>query len=114
MSDRIDWQLNEVMEFFPNRLKEMESIGYDTIIHFDFSDGPKFTLKVENCIAEVFEGLIGSSKCTITTESSLYLDVEKGQKNAMSAILSGQIKVSNMMEMMKMSQHFYGFLSTKI
>ena len=73
------------------------------LFHFDISgdNGGQFSVKIEDETCNVSEGLSGEPKCLISCAEDDYADIELGRKNAQMALMTGEIKISNIMAMMK-------------
>lgn len=106
----------EIVLGLPKRYKNdpLEST-FEGIIHFKLSgnDGGDFTVNVLANECTVIQGLTGEARITISADASTYQAVEYGKKNAMQAILMGEVKVSNFMELPAFTSAFRGLLSTK-
>ena len=111
-----DWSAAQIIEHLPQRFKAEESIGYEVIIHFQITGNHvgEYSLQVKDGLCTVSKGLMDAPNCVIKSSAVQYELVEKGKKNHMVAIMAGDIKVSNMIEMMSFSQRFYGLFSSKI
>ena len=85
------------------RLKTEKAGSYSGIFHFDISgtNGGRFTVKIESGKCTVSEGLEGNPNCLTEVEDSVYEAVESGKMNPQEALMSGKLKVSNIMEMMQ-------------
>ena len=59
-----------------------------------------FQIKLENGNCDVSEGLLGDAKCLTEVEDSVYEGIESGKANPQEALMTGKLKVSNIMEMM--------------
>jgi putative sterol carrier protein len=73
------------------------------LFHFDISgdNGGQFSVKIEDETCNVSEGLSGEPKCLISCAEDVYADIELGRKNAQMALMTGEIKISNIMAMIK-------------
>ncbi|MCO5248043.1 MAG: SCP2 sterol-binding domain-containing protein [Chitinophagales bacterium] len=98
----------EIIESIPLRLKKDKAKGYKTLFHFDISGdtGGQFTVKIEDGVALVTNGLSGDADCTVTAEDTVYADVELGKTSPEMAFMSGQIKVNNLGAMMQFVRYF--------
>ena len=86
-----------------SRLKAEKAANFSGNFHFDISgpNGGKFTVMLQNGTCEVSEGLFGEPKCITEVEDEVYLAVETGKMNPQEALMTGKLKVSNIMEMMQ-------------
>jgi acyl-CoA dehydrogenase len=98
----------EILMSLPNRLKADKAAGVDTLFHFNVSgpNGGEFTVVLKDGAVNVSEGLQGEPKCVVTTQDSVYEDVELGRTNPQMAVMMGKIKISNIGEMMKFAGLF--------
>ena len=86
-----------------SRLKAEKAANYSGIFHFDISgpNGGKFTVKLDKGSCSVSEGLDGNANCLTEVEDAVYEAVESGKMNPQEALMTGKLKVSNIMEMMQ-------------
>ena len=98
----------ELIYTLPQRLKPNYGIGIDIIYHFQISGegGGDFTVKVNDGICSVNDGLNGQPKCIISASANDYCDAELGKINAQMAVMFGKIKVSNIGSMLKFVEMF--------
>lgn len=97
-----------LIQSLPGRLKKGMGTGISLIYHFKISgeQGGHFTVKVQDGICTVASGLTGEPKCIVEAQDHVYADVELGRKNAQMAVLTGQLKVSNIPSMLKFIEMF--------
>lgn len=98
----------EILLSLPQRFKTDKAEGVDTVFHFNVSgdNGGTFTVTIKDKTCQVSEGLQGEAKCVVTTQDSVYEDVELGRTNPQMAVMMGKIKISNLGEMMKFAGYF--------
>jgi len=74
-----------------------------TVLHFDISGdlGGLYTLRIDQGVIGVEEGLIGDAKSTIRTSDVVFNDLLSRKSNPMMALMTGKLKVSNPGEIMK-------------
>ncbi len=98
----------EIILALPSRLKKEKAAKISGIYHFDISgpNGGQFTVKLENGNCEILEGLQGDAKCLTEVEDTIYEGVESGKTNPQEALMTGKLKVSDIMEMMTFSGLF--------
>jgi acyl-CoA dehydrogenase len=98
----------EILLSLPTRLKADKAAGIDTLFHFNVSgpNGGEFTVVIKDGACTVTEGLTGEAKCVVTTQDSVYEDVELGRTNPQMAVMMGKIKINNIGEMMKFAGLF--------
>ena len=94
----------EIILSLENRFKPEEvNDDLDILFHFDISgpDGGQFSVQIDDDKCVVTEGLQGDPKCLVSCTDKVYADLELGRTNAQMAIMTGKIKISNIMAMMK-------------
>ena len=98
----------ELIRSLPSRLKPDAGKGIDIIYHFKISgeEGGEFTVRVNDGVASVEDGLHGDPKCIVEGKDKDYEDVMYGRTNAQMAVLMGKIKVSNVGSMLKFVDMF--------
>lgn len=99
----------EIILSIPLRIKKDKAKDYSTVFHFDISgnSGGQYTLTVINGDAKIEEGFSGNPSCVVTTDAKIYEDIELGKMDPTMAFMGGQIKVSNIGEMMQFAKYFY-------
>jgi acyl-CoA dehydrogenase len=98
----------EIILSLPNRLKKDKVDGAQYKFNFDISgaNGGQFTVTIANRSCTVVEGLSADADCEVTCLDTTYSDVELGKANPQTAVMSGQLKISNLMAMMSFSKLF--------
>lgn len=98
----------EIIRSLPSRLKAGAGQGVDITYHFDIEgpQGGQFTVRVNDGVCTVEDGLHGEPKCVVKTTDTTYADTELGRTNAQMAVMMGKIKVSNIGSMMKFVEMF--------
>lgn len=98
----------EIIRSLPSRLKAGAGQGVDITYHFDIEgpNGGQFTVRVNDGVCTVEDGLHGEPKCVVKTTDTTYADTELGRTNAQMAVMMGKIKVSNIGSMMKFVEMF--------
>ena len=79
--------------------------GMDTVFHFDI-DGEEVSVKVEDGVVNVSEGLEGDAKCVIKSTNDNFMGVVNGDINPTMAVLTGKIKINNPTELIKYAKSF--------
>lgn len=99
---------SEIIRSLPQRLKPGAGVGVDVTYHFEIDgpDGGQFTVRVNDGVCTVEDGLHGEPKCVVKTTDQTYADTELGRTNAQMAVMMGKIKVSNIGSMMKFVEMF--------
>lgn len=98
----------EVFAGLPARLKAEQAAGLSSVFHFDISGptGGQYTVVVADGACKVDQGLNGEAKCVVAAADTVYMDIELGKLRPEMAFMSGQIKISNLPEMMTFMQVF--------
>ncbi len=98
----------EIVTSLPNRLKKDKVNGENMLFHFDLSgdNGGQFSVQIKDGNCTVDSGFTSTADCIVSTEDSVYEDLELGRLNPEMAVMSGKIKISNLMAMMKFSKLF--------
>jgi len=106
--NEVDWTAKTIIESLPKRLKQGKVGDSKFTFNFDVSgnNGGEFTVEIANGSCSVKEGLSDEAECTVSAEDSVYADVELGKINPQTAVMSGQLKISNLMAMMSFSKLF--------
>ena len=79
---------------------------WGSVIHFDIKDGTSHTMTIASGVCEVSEGLNGTPKCTIKTNTEIIVGLLEGTVDGTKAFMAGKITADNMGELMKFSQFF--------
>ncbi|MEZ5009980.1 MAG: acyl-CoA dehydrogenase family protein [Chitinophagales bacterium] len=97
-----------IIHSLPERLKTEKAANVSQTFNFDISGegGGQFTVVVDQGKCMVSEGLSDTADCTVSSEASVYQDVELGKLSPETAVMSGQLKISNLMAMMSFSKLF--------
>ncbi len=87
----------------PNRVAPEAIEGASTSFHFniDGDEGGQYTLNIDDGKMDVKEGIHGEAKCSVSAKDKNIEKVLSGDANAMMAVLTGKIKISNQGELMK-------------
>lgn len=90
----------------PEKINNKALEGMSTCFHFDLEGegGGQVTILVMNGNMQCSEGLTGIAQCTIKADAGDLKKVFKGELNAMMAILTGKLKISNQTEMLKFAK----------
>jgi len=98
----------EILKGLPDRFLVEKAGDWETLFHFDLSgpEGGQFTVTIRGGACNVEAGLKGSPECVVRTSDRLYRDIELGKANAEVAFMTGKIKVSDLVEMMKFIKSF--------
>lgn len=98
----------EIILSLTDRFRPEKAIDFQTIIHYDISgqNGGKYTITIENGKCKVEEGHQGEAKCLVNVADKIYEDLELGKLNPQMAFMNGEIRVSNLDEMMNFTRMF--------
>lgn len=98
--------IHNIFQSLPARFKSEKAGNYQTVFHFHFSNEIFYTVNIQNATCEVLEGLHENPLCTIKTDKQTYIDIETGKRNPQEVIMSGDLKIDNLMEMLNFSKLF--------
>lgn len=92
----------DIILALPERLKKEKAANIYGLYHFDIAGprGGQFTVKLDYGNCEILPGLQGDAKCLTEVEDDVYENIELGKANPQEALMTGKLKVSNIMEMM--------------
>ena len=98
----------DIILSLPVRFKSDRANGDSHIFNFDISGdgGGQFTVTVADKECRVDEGLAEEAECTVSCEAGIYADVELGKMAPEMAVMSGQLKISNLGAMMHFTKLF--------
>jgi crotonobetainyl-CoA:carnitine CoA-transferase CaiB-like acyl-CoA transferase/putative sterol carrier protein len=100
----------EIFDSLPHRFKAEKAENYQANFHFIFSKNGQseyeYSVLIQNQQCIVKKGLEPQPSCVVKSSSENYIAVELGQKNAQTAIMSGEIQIDNLMEMLNFSKLF--------
>ncbi|MEW6363979.1 MAG: acyl-CoA dehydrogenase family protein [Acidobacteriota bacterium] len=92
----------------PQRFRPEKAEGWRTLFHYKISGSasPEWTVQIDGSSCHVTEGLAGQPNCVVEMSESTYLGVETGAVNAQAAFMMGEVKVSDLGEMMRFMKVF--------
>ena len=98
----------DIFESLPHRFKPKPAGKFQTLIQYKISgtDGGNYTVQVQGDKCTVVKGLIGKAKCVVETNTKTYIEMETGKTNPQIAFMMGDIKISNVPEMMRFIKMF--------
>jgi putative sterol carrier protein len=87
----------EFLEAIPAKVSPEAIEGMKARFHFDVEGegAGKYTLNIEDGKVNVIEGLEGEADCSLKAKSEDLMAVVQGKQNAMMAVMTGKIKISN-------------------
>lgn len=91
-----------IIESLPERFRGNKAGKFKAVIHYKISgsDGGEYTARVENETCEVFTGLKGRPSCVVETNVKTFIEMETGKTNPQIAFMMGNLRISNVPEMM--------------
>lgn len=100
--------LAELFHSLPSRIRPEKTDGWSARFHFQLerSSSPEWTVLIDGPRCSVTEGLQGTADCVVKTSEETYVGIELGKVPAEAAFLMGQVKVSNMSEMLRFAKAF--------
>lgn len=100
--------IEELFAGLPARLKAAQAGALSSVFHFDIvgPTGGQYTVALANGACTVDKGLQGDAKCLVNVADTVYMDIELGRTRPEMAFMAGQIKISNLPEMMTFMQLF--------
>ena len=106
--DPISHTAADILQSLPQRFLPEKAGDWETVFHFDISgpEGGQFTAIVKKRQCSVERGLNGTAKCTVKVSDQTYKDVELGRTKAEVAFMTGQIRISDLAEMMQYTKMF--------
>jgi putative sterol carrier protein len=98
----------EFIMALPSRVNPAAIGDANACFHFNIKgdDGGEFTVAAKDGAVTSSEGLAGDPSCVVTCEGDLLMDIVNQKTNAMMAVFSGKLKLSNPGEMMKYAKMF--------
>lgn len=92
----------------PRRFKKGKMPAYRGCLHLTLTGagGGTFTVTVDEDTCIVQEGHHGTPTCTVEADARLYADLETGRVRPEQALFSGQLKISDLGEMMTFTSLF--------
>lgn len=98
----------QILDSAPSRFRPEKANGLTCTFHFVISGAEDFgyTIAIENNTCQLDTTLTGTPTCVVRTDAATYIALETGQLNPQMALMSGQVQVSNLMEMMQFAKCF--------
>ena len=98
----------EFIEGLPQRATPEALDGMDTNFYFDLSGdgGGQYSVIAHDGQLRVEPGRVGEAKCEVKADASKFMDVVRGDTNAMMAVMTGKVKISNTGELLKYAKVF--------
>jgi len=85
----------EIFQKIPNRVDANATAGMDIVVQFSLSGdgGGEWILQIADGVCQVHEGKADAPKATLSMDAGDFVAMYTGQLNAMSAFMTGKIKV---------------------
>jgi putative sterol carrier protein len=85
------------------------AMGVDKTIQFNFTgrEAGSWTLTVQNGTMQYHQGTAQNPNATVTVDSDDWLRILRGDLNAMSAVMSGKLKIAGDMGLMMQFQSWF-------
>ncbi|MCB0509011.1 MAG: acyl-CoA dehydrogenase family protein [Chitinophagales bacterium] len=95
--------INDIINSLPTRLKKEKANSIEMNVLLELENDLNYLIEIKNQEVSVqsIEQKPASIDLTISTDAQTYIDVETGKQNPQEAFMSGKIKVSDLMQMMK-------------
>jgi putative sterol carrier protein len=99
---------SEILQTLPERFLPENAGDWETVFHFDISgpEGGQFTVNITKGKCSVESGFRGEAKCTVSVADKTYHDIELGRMKSEWAFMTGNIRMSDMAEMMRFTKMF--------
>jgi len=101
-------EAKDIVMNLPQRFNPDKAEDFSARVHLLLSGpgGGEFTVEIEDGEIHVEEGLHGESDCTVRSSAKTYVDTETGKNNPTMAVMTGNIKVSNIAVLARFIQCF--------
>jgi len=98
----------EILQTLPERFLPENAGDWETVFHFDISgpEGGQFTVNITKGKCSVESGFKGEAKCTVSVADKTYHDIELGRMKPEWAFMTGNIRMSDLSEMMRFTKMF--------
>ena len=98
----------EVIGSIAARFRPDKAGDYATCVHYDLQGpgGGAWTIVIGGGQCTVTAGHAGQAACVIRAEAATYVDLELGRLDPQQALMSGQVQVSDLGEMMRFTRCF--------
>ena len=98
----------EILQSLPERFLPENAGDWETVFHFDISgpEGGQFTVNITKGKCSVESGFKGEAKCTVNVSDKAYHDIEFGKMKPEWAFMTGNIRMSDLAEMMRFTKMF--------
>lgn len=96
----------EFLFSLPQKVNPAAIEGLSTLFHFDVADSGQYTVRLDNGVFDVSEGLSGEPVCKVSTSAESFSKLISRDLNPMMAMMTGKLKISNPGEMLKYAKIF--------
>jgi putative sterol carrier protein len=92
----------EVMQLMPEAFQPSKAGNVNMVVQFNLSGegGGTWAVSIADGKCQVTEGKAEAPKATVTSSAADYLSIVRGELNAVSAFMSGKLKVAGDMGLM--------------
>ena len=100
-----------IIQSAPLRFRPEKAANIHAILHFIISGTENFSysIVIENNACTLYETLIGTPHCIVTTTATIYIAIETGKLNPQVAFLDGTFQVTNIAKVYEFSKCFRKF-----
>lgn len=104
-------EVEAIFRCLPARLRPENIVGYTGIFHWTIEGAakPAWTVVIANGGCEVREGFHGEPACAVTLSEKMFLGIETGQRNPLTAFVNGRIRATNVGQLRRYDLAFYKF-----
>ncbi|MBP7185102.1 MAG: SCP2 sterol-binding domain-containing protein, partial [Saprospiraceae bacterium] len=93
-------------DFFDKMLSKVDPenlIGIDTLLHFEIEgeNAGQYTIEIKDGKVDLKQGLLGEAVCSVKSTEKNLKALANGELNPMMAVMTGKVKISNPMELLK-------------
>ncbi len=101
--------IQQVMQGMPGAFQAAKAGNVKASVQFNLTGegGGTWTVKIAEGKCEVVDGAIEAPTATLTAAASDYLALVRGELNAMSAFMSGKLKITGDMGLMMKFQNWF-------
>lgn len=104
-----DLMLNRLPKAFVPELAQ----DVNASIQFDFDQDGQYVVSIANGQCSVREGQIDQPDATMATTHEIYLAIAEGRTNAMTAFMTGKLRVSGNLPLLMRFQQIFGPLTAE-
>lgn len=104
-------EVEAIFRCLPGRLRSENVVGYTGTFHWIIEGAatPEWTVVITNGTCDVRDGLHGDPVCAVTLSEALFLGIETGRRNPVTAFVNGRIRATNVGQLRRYDLAFYKF-----